>query len=439
MTAQDTPPDAEVTLDVAAKSPCSETAAGIPNVDHRALMQQVEEVIDHIERDPEDEFSAHSVVHEVISKLRHELGIYGARLYEIEGDFYRLLVTFPEDRVGDEVIRVPRTYPPIELCLMRGVVYMEAGDPRLDEELEETLGVKEFAAIEIGNEQYVIGFSVTPGQKQEEVLFSLGAVRHSINRRLREDRINAVLRQARQIQSSIMPRTSPKFGPFDIAGCSQSLETVGGDLFDYIPITDKILGLAIADASGHGLPAALQVRDIYTGLRMGLARDFKIVRTVERLNSIIHTSTLTSRFVSLFYGELELNGTFIAVNAGHPPPFHLAADGEVTFLDQGGAVLGPLSDATYDRSYVQIRPGDMMVLYTDGISEALAPGETPGAEAWEREEFGEERLIELARAHQGQSARQIVDAIFDAVAEWRGPHQTAQDDSTIIVVVHPES
>lgn len=405
--------------------------------DHRALMQKVEEVIDHIERDPEEVFDVHSVVEEIISKLRNDLGIYGARLYEIEGDSYRLLATFPDGKPVEGVVRVPRTYPAIELCLMRGLVYMEADDPRRDAELEATLGVNEFAAIEIGNEQYILGFNVNPGYGQEEVLFSLGVVRHSINRRLREDRVHSVIRQARQIQSSIMPRQAPVFGPFDIAGCGKSLDRVGGDLFDYIPITDKILGLAIADASGHGLPAALQVRDIYTGLRMGLARDFKIVRTVERLNSIIHTSTLTSRFVSLFYGELELNGTFIAVNAGHPPPFHLAANGKVTYLDQGGPVLGPLSDATYDRSYVRLRPGDLMVMYTDGISEALAPAETPDSPIWEREEFGEERIVEVARAHQGESARQIVDAIFDALHIWRGPGQSAQDDCTVIVVVRP--
>lgn len=401
-------------------------------------MQKVEEVLDHIERDPEEAFNVHSVVEEIISKLRHELGIYGARLYETEGDAYRLQATFPDSKEVEGVVRIPRTYPAIELCLMSGLVYMEAADPRRDPELEETLGVKEFAAIEIANGQYILGFSVTPGHGQEEVLFSLGVVRHSINRRLREDRVHSVIRQARQIQSSIMPRSSPAFGPFDISGCSKSLDRVGGDLFDYIPITDKILGLAIADASGHGLPAALQVRDIYTGLRMGLARDFKIVRTVERLNSIIHVSTLTSRFVSLFYGELELNGTFIAVNAGHPPPFHLAADGEVTYLDQGGPVLGPLSEATYDRSYVKLRPGDLMVLYTDGISEALAPAESADSPMWEREEFGDERIVEVARAHQGKSAKEIVDAIFDTLETWRGPGQSAQDDCTVIVVVRPE-
>ena len=102
---------------------------------------------------------------------------------------------------------------------------------------------------------------------------------------------------------------------------------MGGDFYDYIPISEKILGLTIADVTGHGLPAALQVRDIYMGLRMGLGREYKIVHTMERLSSIIHRSTTTSRFVSLFYGELELNGNFLYVNAGHPHRFIIDIDG----------------------------------------------------------------------------------------------------------------
>ena len=96
--------------------------------------------------------------------------------------------------------------------------------------------------------------------------------------------MEGIFAEARKIQASILPRRVPDYGSFDIAGRSEPMEEVGGDFFDYIPVTDKILGLAIADVSGHGLPAALQVRDIYMGLRMGLARDFKIVRTVERMN-----------------------------------------------------------------------------------------------------------------------------------------------------------
>jgi len=404
---------------------------------YRALMQRVEEVLEHIERDPEERLSIGSVAKEIIRKLRGELGIHGGRLYESDGDSYRLIATFPDAREMEEEVRVPRTYPPIELCLMRGSVYMEPDDPLVDPELEESLGVTEFAAVELDNGRYILGFSIEPGHDRDEIVFSLGVVRKSLNRRLREEYMTNVFREARQIQASILPRKAPVFGPFDIAGRSHSMDSVGGDLFDFIPITDKILGLAIADASGHGLPAALQVRDIYTGLRMGLGRDFKIVRTVERLNNIIHVSTLTSRFVSMFYCELELTGGVVGVNAGHPPPFYLAVDGTVTFFDAGGPVLGPLPNASYERSFAQMRPGELLVMYTDGITETLeASKDSADAPSWEGEEYGVERLLEVARENQGRRAEEVIDAIFESLTSWSG-NAPAQDDCTVVVVVYP--
>lgn len=397
--------------------------------DHRGLMRKIEALAEHIERDPGEILSIRSVATKVIFKLRDELGISGGRLYELDGDDYLLRATFPDAKEVEAEIRIPRTYPPLELCLMRGCVYMTADDPLVDPELEAGLGARDFAAVEVGNEQYVLGFDVVVGNRRDEVLYSLGVVRHSINRKIRQNHVAGIFRQARAIQTSILPAAPPVFGDFDIAGRSLSIEeAVGGDLYDYIPITDKILGLAIADASGHGLPAALQVRDIYTGLRMGLGRDFKIVRTVERLNDIIHASTLTSRFVSLFYGELELNGSFIGVNAGHPPPFHLAADGEVSHLDRGGPVLGPLPDATYDRCFAQMQPGDMLVMFTDGITEALRAGTG--------EEYRVERLVEAAKAHQGRPAAEVIDAVFADLETWSGG-APLQDDCTLVVVVYP--
>jgi sigma-B regulation protein RsbU (phosphoserine phosphatase) len=175
------------------------------------------------------------------------------------------------------------------------------------------------------------------------------------------------------------------------------------------------------------------VRDIYMGLRMGLARDFKIVRTLERLNDIIHRSTLTSRFVSMFYGELDSSGLFIYVNAGHPPPFQLKADGtagsDVVYLEEGGPVLGPLPEANYERGMVKVSPGDLLVFYTDGITET--PGDDDGVA--EPAEFGLERLIEVAREHRGEPSRGIVDAVFAAVEGWCGGRAPV-DDRTVMVV-----
>src|SRR5262249_47016321 len=154
--------------------------------------------------------------------------------------------------------------------------------PGIDQRFERTLGVQRFAAIEVGNEEYVLAFDVAPAAHRDDILFSLGILRHAINQKIRRDRLESIFEQARKIQASILPKRVPEYGAFDLWGRSEPIDAVGGDYYDYIPVTNKILGLAIADVSGHGLPAALQVRDIFMGLRMGLARDFKIVRTVER-------------------------------------------------------------------------------------------------------------------------------------------------------------
>jgi sigma-B regulation protein RsbU (phosphoserine phosphatase) len=280
---------------------------------------------------------------------------------------------------------------------------------------------------------------LTGGHDRDDVLFSLGILRHSINQKIRRERMEGIFEEARKIQASILPRRAPTYGEYDLYGRSVPMDNVGGDYFDYIPVTEKILGLAIADVSGHGLPAALQVRDIYMGLRMGLARDFKIVRTVERMNRIIHRSTLTSRFVSLFYGELELNGVFIYVNAGHPAPFHLAADGTMRFMEEGGPVLGPLAEATYERGFVVMKPGDLLVFYTDGIVEAMgreswAP--TAGEPAPALEEYGCDRLLAVARENRARPARAVVEAIFASVEAWAGG-APPEDDRTVVVVTYP--
>jgi sigma-B regulation protein RsbU (phosphoserine phosphatase) len=322
---------------------------------------------------------------------------------------------------------VPRGYGPIDAVLARGAVYMDRDDARLDRAFEEKLGVHEFAGIEVGDEDWILAFNVDPVATREDVVFSLQILRHAINQTVRQERMEEVFREARKIQASILPRRVPPYPPFEMAGRTEPMDKVGGDFFDFIPITDKILGLAIADVSGHGLPAALQVRDVHMGLRMGMARDFKIVRTVERLNTIIHKSTLTSRFVALFYGELELNGTFIYVNAGHVAPFHLEANGNHRFLEEGGAVLGPLPDATYERGFVKMRPGDMLVFFTDGMVEAHdAAGD----------EFGIDRLLAVTRSLQGRRPAEVVSAIFQRLEEWTDG-RPPEDDRTLLVVSYP--
>jgi sigma-B regulation protein RsbU (phosphoserine phosphatase) len=367
----------------------------------------------------------------ITAQLGGRLGVVGGRLYQRadEGSSYQLLRTFGGAHPIENPPPIPADYGPVVAVQQDGTVYMEPDDPRLDRELENALGAGRFAAIEVAESEYLLAFDIDAAREREAALVSLAILRHSINQKILRGRMDDTLREARKIQSSILPRRAPVFDSFDLAGRNESLENVGGDFFDFIPLSPKILGVAIADASGHGLPAALQVRDIYMGLRMGLGRDYKIVRTIERLNKIIHESILTSRFVSMFYGELELNGNFLYVNAGHPPPFHLDAAGDVTFLEAGGVVLGPLADASYERGFVAVERGDLLVLYTDGIVEARARG---GGD-----EYGVDRLVEVVRRFRLKSAEEIVDAVFADVSRF-GEGGAAADDLTVVVVRNRE-
>jgi serine phosphatase RsbU (regulator of sigma subunit) len=405
-------------------------------INYRDLMKKVEQAAEVIDRTDDTASTIHTAVSLIIDQFHDELGLYAGRLYRRQGKHFVVEEVFGDNHGAAEEqkgLRVPVTYEPVQQLLEDGVVYMDASDPRFDKELEEQLGVDQFAAIEVGDD-YILAFNVAPGHHRDDVLFSLGILRHSLNQKIREERLQGIFREARKIQASILPRRAPVFGRFDIAGRNDPMESVGGDFYDFVPLSDKILGLAVADVSGHGLPAALQTRDIHMGLRMGLGRDFKIVRTVERLNHIIHESTLTSRFVSMFYGELERHGAFIFVNCGHPPPWYLGADGREQPLEEGGTVLGPIADATYERGFVTMRPGDVIVIYTDGVTETRGRVKDGDRTTWE--EYGVERLLAVARAHRDEPAERIVAAVFEDVDRFSGG-RAAADDRTLVVVRFP--
>lgn len=393
----------------------------------KSLFRKVERAIEAIERSSDASSTITETAGAIIENFRDELGVRGGRLYERHDGGYELTRVFG-GAVAAPGIFVPDEYPPVQQVLDGGVVVLDLAAPGVDPEFESKLGVDRFAAIAVGDDQYILSFSVDPGAQSEDLMASLGIIRHAVDQKLRQERFVSVLNEARQIQMSILPRRSPRRGEFDIAGFTVPAEIVGGDFFDFIPVTDRIHGIAIADASGHGLPAALQVRDVYTGLRMGVARDFKIVRTVERLNRIIHQSRMTTKFVSLFYGEIEEEGNFIYVNAGHPPPLHFHSKG-VTTLKQTGMVLGPSATASYSRGFLALEPGDSLLLYTDGMTEASDP---------KGREFGIERLKKAFLAIKEKPADEIVRSLVEKVGEYvrvRAP----EDDRTVVVVkrIHP--
>ncbi|HYC60139.1 MAG TPA: PP2C family protein-serine/threonine phosphatase [Thermoanaerobaculia bacterium] len=393
-------------------------------MDYKRLLTQVERTLEQLDTDTSASRTAtvSQIAETIATNFRVELGITGGRVYESREHTYELVSRFGESHDGAIGIEVPKDYKPIELVTENGIVVMDPTDPGFDPVLEEKLGAHRFCAISVGDEDYIIAFNVSSSHRREDILFSLNLIRYVINQRIRATWYESLIVEAQRIQQSILPSRIPQYAGYDIWGRTVPAEIVSGDFYDYIPVSDNILGLAIADGSGHGLPAALVVRDVYMGLRMATDRDFKIIRTLEKLNHIIHRGRLTTKFVSLFYGELETGGILIYCNAGHNPPFLLRKNGKTEFLRNGGPVLGPTPDATYMRGYVQLEAGDLLCLYTDGIIEAHDRQDR---------EFGTDRLIRIVKATRARSAQEIGQEVLRRVAKWG---REDEDDRTIVIV-----
>ena len=413
--------------DTGAEARAERPAVAESSAVYRSFWRKLDQALNSVEEEQPLTSSLDEMLRILLKEFGQELGFVAGRLYEKTDDRYVLRRWYgdnPPDKLG---YTVPITYAAVQQLIERGIIIMRESDAGFDHTIEDPLGVSVFAAMTIGQgNEYLLSFSIEGEFDREKTLYLLSAIQHVIGQKMRQQRFHNIMEEARQIQMSILPKASPAFLSFDIHGRTLPAEALGGDLYDFIPISDRVLGIAVADSSGHGLPAALQVRDAITGLRMGMAEHLKIVSTIERLNKVINRSTLSTRFVSLFYGELERNGNFIYCNAGHPPAL-LYKDSRFQELDQGGLVLGPDPEARYERGYVRLRPSDIVVIYSDGITEATNPDD---------EDFGVERLQRIIADNQALPARALVDLIFQKVEAF-SRRVRRRDDQTVVVVRKP--
>lgn len=243
--------------------------------------------------------------------------------------------------------------------------------------------------------------------------------------RLEQRRLEKELAIARDIQLSFLPSAPPEIPGFDVAGTTRPHHEVGGDYYDFIPVSDTRIGLAIADVSGKGIPAALIMAGFRMCLLAEIRNDFAIRAVMRKVGTLLYESTERDRFVTAFYGVLDYkNRVLIFSNAGHDPPILLRASGEIEYLIEGGVALGVLSEARYEERPVALAPGDVLVMYTDGCSEAESAG---------GEMFGRSRIEEAARRLAGRSSADILHGIVDEVVAWTG-EKGPSDDLTLVVV-----
>ncbi|SRR5581483_165290 len=242
---------------------------------------------------------------------------------------------------------------------------------------------------------------------------------------IEKQRLETQLEVARQVQLELLPPRDPELEGFDISAYNFPTEEVSGDYYDWVRIYDDQIGIVIADVSGKGMPAALLMAFLRASLRAATHIGYAPHISMSKVNYLLWESIERNQFVTAFYGILDATNRTIAYsNAGHNPALLMDKDGTSRFEERGGVPLGMFRDTRYYEYYETMKPGQVLVLYTDGVTEAMnAAGE----------EYGRERLVDAVRQARDSSARDIIDFIHRDVIEWtegRGAH----DDVTFFVI-----
>jgi phosphoserine phosphatase RsbU/P len=249
-----------------------------------------------------------------------------------------------------------------------------------------------------------------------------GARLHRV--RLEKERQDRDLQIARGIQQSLFPRRFPEVEGFDVLAQSRSCFQVGGDYYDFIPLDGERLALVVADVSGKGTPASLMMASIHAWLQ-AMAGTARPTQVLERLDRFLNANTQTSRYVTLFYGELDpARRRLVYVNAGHVPPYLRRADGREERLTVGGPVLGLVDDVVLEEGEVALGPGDLLAAVTDGVTEAQSPA---------GEEFGDERVRRVLAETTGRGAAATLAALVAAVDAWAGAAGCTDDLTALIL------
>ena len=233
------------------------------------------------------------------------------------------------------------------------------------------------------------------------------------------------IRLASRIQTDLLPKASPNVSGYEIAGKSIPAQVVGGDYFDFIPINDHRLAVCLGDVSGKGLPASLLMANTQATLRGQTLINPSARECIERSNKLLHDSTSPEKFVTVFYGILDFSAHNLSYsNAGQDNPHLFSSTGEPQRLKVGGIPLSMLESFPYEEETIPMHPGDLLVICSDGIAEAMDSNQA---------QFGEEKLTEILRELRSASPAEVIEQIIRAVRAHAGTAPQA-DDMTIVAV-----
>ena len=233
------------------------------------------------------------------------------------------------------------------------------------------------------------------------------------------------LEKAREIQEGLLPKKIPQVKGLEVAGAWQPARVVGGDYYDVLKFSDRKLGICIGDVVGKGITAALLMANLQASFRAFAEGSVSPGALCGKLHEVISNNVAQEKFVTFCYCTIDAEKNKLTyASAGHCPPLLLRGRGEAISLKEGGTPLGVLPGKEYRDTEVQLGAGDRLVLYTDGLTEAMDA---------EEQEFGEPRLVELGRRNSALSAAELLEVIRKEVSSFSGG--SFQDDFTLVVVV----
>ncbi len=266
-----------------------------------------------------------------------------------------------------------------------------------------------------------------------EFLYSLGSLAivsiqnaDLVEERIEKERLEEELRLARNIQQGLLPATLPDVPGLQIATMALPSREVGGDYFDVLPLTGRRLHIVIADVTGKGMPAALLMSSIHACTHIMLPMSMSLEQAVSNINRVIYDNTPPDKFITAFAAVYHTESCRMEyVNAGHEPPLLIRADGTIVPLAAGGLLLGVMPAYSYERACVQLEPGDVVVMFTDGVTEAM--GE-------DQEEYTDRRLQEKVCRFRDRGAHDLLELIQADIESFTGPVDSLSDDRTMVVL-----
>ncbi|HEY0003224.1 MAG TPA: SpoIIE family protein phosphatase [Pyrinomonadaceae bacterium] len=359
-----------------------------------------------------------------------------------ESEELKVRVARLRDREG-EIGEIPVSRTIMDEVVGQGKSVLTADaqhDPRLMSNTMTLQGIRSVLAVplSVGEKVFGIIYADSPmgeGRFTREhlevltMLASVAAIRVE-NARLAEQqierqRLEQELHLASEIQQRFQPTSPPQIAGFEFQGISFPCYEIGGDYYDFIERPDGRLIIALGDVSGKGTAAALLMSSLHAAVHAQAAAHRSPIETIKAINQYLAENTPPNRFITLFYAELEpQEGALTFINAGHNPPLIVHEGGTVEQLGSGGLPLGINPFADYREGRAQLQPGDVLVIYSDGVSEAQDPA---------GEEFGTTRLWEVVSRNIEASAAGIRDRIESALTKFaRGTR--AVDDITLVIV-----